>query len=132
MSTVKSLSQRNVDEIKQVFTEFGIDIPDEATKKELLVELGRLGIDNKKLKEFESKKENKLDVKEYADQENPEVEGDVVVCMKRNNTVFSWGTYRFTSTHKFVPMPKDEALKLIQAYPGFHIATRKEIQSYYK
>jgi len=129
---MKALSSRSVAEVKKVFEEFQIPVPDEANKKELLLELGRHGIDNRKLKAYEEKKENKLDVKEYEDQENPVVEGDVVVCMTRTNPVFVWKDYRFSGTRKFVPMPKDDAIELIQAYSGFHIANRKEIQSYYK
>lgn len=129
---MKALSQRSLPELKQVFEEFNIPLPADPTKKELLADLKQYGIDNKKIKAFEDKKENKLEINESDAKDQPAVEGDVVVAMTRKNPEFGWRTYKFSRTRPFAPMSKDEAIELIQEYDGFHIATREEIKRYYK
>lgn len=129
----KPLSKMNLDDLKEVFEFFGIDLPSESpTRNELLTELKRLDITNKKIQEYYGKQENKLDVDEYKDSDSQVAnDGDVVVAMTRKNAVFVWKDYHFGGKYRFLPMPKSDALELIQAYDGFHIATREEIKRYY-
>lgn len=135
MTKSKPLSQRNESELIALFLEFDIQPPDpeETTVKELRSILAEHGIDNKAIRDWESKQENQLDIKEYDGTEPTEQpSGDVVVVMQRNNPVFEWGKYKFTREAKYIPMPKDDAMNLIQKYDGFRIATREEIKRHYQ
>lgn len=126
----KPLSKKNLDELKQVFEDFDIDYPSlDPTRAELLEELKRLDITNKKIQSFYSKTESNLeDVDKFGPDQD---DNDVVVCMTRRNPVFVWKHYSFGGEVRFLPMPKEDALELIQRYSGFHIATREEIKRYY-
>lgn len=136
----KPLSQRRVEEVRQVFEDHDIPLPQTddkdgiPNKKELLAELARHGITNKTLKQFEDKPENKLDIEESKDASDKATvpTGDVVVCMTRRNPLYIWREYRFTSAKRFIPMSKEHADELIKSDDGFHIATREEIKRYYK
>lgn len=135
MTKTKSLSQRNEGELIEVFLQFDIQPPDptETTVKELRSILEEHGITNKVLRDWENKQENKLDIKEYDGREpSAQPDGDVVVVMQRNNPIFVWGKYKFSREAKYIPMPKDEAMELIQKYDGFRIATREEIKRHYQ
>ena len=127
----KTLSQRSVAELTELFDEFAINFPDSgetATKKELLSELAEAGITNAVIKQWEAKEDtdDELDVDEAL------VTGDVVVHMSRRNRLFSWRKYRFTEDTRFLPMPKADALQLIQDYEGFRIASREDIKRYFR
>ena len=128
----KTLSQRSVAELTQLFDEFAINFPDSEeapTKKELLSELAEAGITNSVIKEWESKAES---ADELNVDEEELVTGDVVVQMNRNNSLFSWKKYRFTTETRFLPMPREDAFELIQEYDGFRIASREEIKRYFR
>ena len=127
----KTLSQRSVAELSELFDEFAINFPESEeapTKKELLFELKQAGITNAVIQQWEAKTdtEDELDVDEAL------VTGDVVVHMSRRNRLFSWRKYRFTEETRFLPMPKADALQLIQDYEGFRIASREDIKRYFR
>lgn len=126
----KQLSARTVGELRDIFSEYDIDLPGNGapTKKELLQELSEKGITNKTLRDWDNK--TTADT-EPMNEEEIET-GHVVVFMNRNNPYFSWEGYQFSSIKRFLPMPKDDALRLIQTYEGFRIASGEEIKRYYK
>ena len=139
---MKPLSQRKVAEVLAVYERHGIPLPetddgDKPTQKELVAHLNTLGINNKTNKEWELKHLTTVDLddepgEDAPQQSEPEDDDMVVVMMTRRNPIFTWREYTFSPKKPFVPMPKKDALDLVQKYDGFHVAKREEIKRYYK
>lgn len=131
--TYKSLSQRDLNELLEIFREFGLDLPSETpTKQELKVALKQHGITNNDIKNWESKKDYEPNEKAYENMAVDQVTGDVIVAMDRKNAWFEYKQYKFSSERKFVPMSAEDAETLLASWTGFHKATKEEIRSYYK
>ena len=133
MTKSKSLSQRNEKELLEIFASFDIPAPDpkDTTVEDLRTILKEKGIDNKALRAWEDKQDNKLDIEEY-DGKNPEdTKGDVIVGMRRKNAFFEYRGHKFTRDRPYVPMSQEDAYALIQRYDGFYQASREEVKRYY-
>lgn len=129
---MKSLSQRNKDELVEIYTKYGLELPEVINKNELKNRLLQVyGIDNDKLKQMESKKDFSPSQESYDSIAADTVTGDVVVAMTRQNPSFTYKKYKFTQERPYVPMTQEDAEFLISRYPGFHKAIREEIKRYY-
>lgn len=130
---MKSLSQLDRTELIEFFDEFNLELPegDKPTIKSLRAKLAWYGVDNDTYKQWKDKHDFEPAEEKYEDIAVNTVTGDLVIKMDRKNAIFTWGKYKFTNTHPYVPMKKEDAERLLAKKTGFHKATREEIQRYY-
>lgn len=128
---MKPLSARKNDELIDLHTKLGLELPEpdskgKVTKKQLLLSLEQQGVDNRKVKVLESK-----EVSEQTTSNTVSTSGMAVVCMDRPNASFAYGKYKFTQIKKYVLMPEAHADELISENTGFRKASGEEVRRYY-
>ncbi|ASZ74887.1 hypothetical protein FDI69_gp073 [Rhodococcus phage Trina] len=134
---MKRISQYSKPELIALFEKYNLELPQtkpgkQPTVKEMVVQLGVYEINDETLRKMEEKHDFQPDEKTYENIAATSPSGDVVVMMTRKNPSFNFKTHKFTQERRFVPMSEEDAEQLISIWPGFHKATREEIQRYYR
>lgn len=124
---MKLISQRKREELIDLLNEFNIELPTIVTKETLKNELMLHGITDDKLRKFGTKEEL-----EKEQDKKKVLSGMVVVKMDRNNSLYQFKTYVFTKKDRMVLMSELDAKELLGSQNGFHIASREEIEQFYK
>lgn len=129
---MKKLKTMTKKELLDIYEKFDITLPeiDKPTNPELVDDLETIyGLTDEKLEEFEKKKDTELteekqgDYSQFAEND----EGQVVICMDRQNASFGIGSYTFSRERRYVPVDAETAATLL-ALPGFHKVTREELK----
>jgi len=123
-----SLESKSKPELEKLCEEYEVELPSDIriTKKIMVAALEELGVTEESLK-IMNKKEREESIQ-------PEVnfEGQVVVCMERQNPSFGFKHYKFSQEKKYVVMEETDARQLLSTTSGFRRATRDEVVRYYK
>src|SRR5574338_269206 len=131
---MKKLRYMNKDELLEVYDIFDLMVPEPdedgkpPTNEELRDDLQeRYEITDEKLKAWEEKKDVELET------DTPTIpleddEGNVVICMDRDNLSFGYGKYMFSKSARYQVVDADTAKVLLKEFDGFHRATREELK----
>lgn len=128
-----------LDELKNVAAEFGVDVPEGASKPLIVGALADEGVTFDQYVMFrDADKEEPEEVEPIEDfveapikRVRKATENDVLVKMDRMNYTFEVRGHKFTKEHPFVVMSADEAQEIFDSVPGFRIATPREASEYY-
>lgn len=128
-----SFDTLKVKELREIAESFAVDIPQKATKQEIIMVLEEEGVDFNTYAKFSDaeKIEPEKGIQgrpQQVDIRNPDT---VVVKMVRNNMSYQIGDYVFSQEHPFVPMSSDHAQRIFDSIEGFVLATPREVQEYY-
>lgn len=131
---MKKLRYMKKDELLEVYKQFDIPLPDPdedgklPTNDVLLDDLEVIyDITDDKIKAWEEKKDAELN-KEEPVLPLEDDDGNIVICMDRDNLSFGYGKYRFTKASRYQVVDAETAKALLNDYEGFHRATREELK----
>ena len=129
-----SVETLKISELKQIAEDFGVEVEDAKTKKDVIAALSEEGVTwtvyEKTIKDVEDNKEEieslpKFDPKQDLDKDT------VLVRMTRANFRYDIMGYTFTKDHPFVAMKEKDAQSIFDKEEGFRLATPKEVQDFY-
>ena len=129
-----SFETLKISELKQIAEDFGVEVEDAKTKKDVIAALSEEGVTwavyEKTIKDVEDNKEEietlpKFDPKQDLDKDT------VLVRMTRANFRYDILGYTFTKDHPFVAMKEEDAQSIFDKEEGFRLATPKEVQDFY-
>lgn len=129
-----SFETLKISELKQIAEDFGVEVEDAKTKKDVIAALSEEGVTwavyEKTIKDVEDNKEEietlpKFDPKQDLDKDT------VLVRMTRANFRYDILGYTFTKDHPFVAMKEEDAQAIFDKEEGFRLATPKEVQDFY-
>lgn len=129
-----SFETLKISELKQIAEDFGVEVEDAKTKKDVIAALSEEGVTwtvyEKTIKDVEDNKEEieslpKFDPKQDLDKDT------VLVRMTRANFRYDIMGYTFTKDHPFVAMKEKDAQSIFDKEEGFRLATPKEVQDFY-
>ena len=129
-----SFETLKISELKKIAEDFGVDIEELKSKKDIIAALSEEGVTwsvyEKTIKDINDNKEEvevlpKFDPKKQIDKDT------VLVRMTRENFRYDILGYTFTKEHPFVAMKEDDAQEIFDREEGFRVATPKEVQEYY-
>ena len=129
-----SFETLKISELKKIAEDFGVDIEELKSKKDIIAALSEEGVTwsvyEKTIKDIDDNKEEvevlpKFDPKKQIDKDT------VLVRMTRENFRYDILGYTFTKEHPFVAMKEDDAQEIFDREEGFRVATPKEVQEYY-
>ena len=131
-----SFETLKLSELKQIAEDFGVDIEEVKTKKDIIAALAEEGVTwsiyaktiNLEEDEVEDTSEEILP---KFDPKKDQPEDTVLVKMDRHNFRYDIQGFTFTKEHPFVAMNKDVAQDIFDKEEGFRLATPKEVQEFY-
>jgi len=133
-------------------TQFGVEVPETATKPQIIIALEENGVTWAMAKQFDAaaaavdveevaapapaeetdkvvlKEVTSIDVKQES---AVKVEAPVLVKMNRENPTYNVRGYTFTSTHPFVLVSPEDANFICAHEEGFSMATPAEAAAFY-
>lgn len=121
---MKKIANMRKDEIIDLFIKYNLEVPDEATKKELIVELSKNNIDDEFLETMGD------DVSPVSDGDVEPIlsESQVPVKMNRKNRLFAYGKYQWTQEKPLILVPLNVAYEIINKFDGFKILEASEVE----
>jgi hypothetical protein len=128
-----SFDTLKVAELREIADSFAVDLPNKATKQQIILALEEEGVDYNTYANFSGAEKVEIEPgpdprPQPVDVSNPDV---VLVKMTRNNMSYQIGNYVFSQEHPFVPMPSDHAQRIFDGIQGFVLATPREVQEFY-
>lgn len=129
-----SFETLKISELKKIAEDFGVDVDDLKTKKDLIAALSEEGVTwsvyEKTIKDIDDNKEE-VEVIEKFDPKKELDKDSVLVRMDRANFRYDIMGYTFTKEHPFVAMKEEDAQAIFDKEEGFRIATPREVQEFY-
>ena len=135
-----SFVQLKKDLLVQVAEDFAVDLPEDATKKDIIDRLEEDGVTWDMYKEaypsVMDQDEKDADEADAEEEVKPEVEfkapeKKVLLKMTRANGTFVVRGYTFTKAHPYLPVSEDDAVYITENIEGFKIANPRELEEYY-
>lgn len=126
----------------QVAEDFAVDLPEDATKEDIIDRLNEDGVTWSMYKEAYPSEEDQDDAGPKGDPEKDDEQepkdvdfkksvNKVLLKMTRANGTFEVRGHRFTSAHPFLPVSEDDANYILENVDGFKIASPREADEYY-
>ena len=129
-----SFETLKISELKKIAEDFGVDIDELKSKKDVIAALSEEGVTwavyEKTIKDIDDNKEE-VDVLPKFDPKKDLSKDAVLVKMTRANFRYDVMGHTFTKEHPFVAMTEDQAQAIFDREEGFRLATPKEVQEFY-
>jgi hypothetical protein len=127
-----SLQALKVSELKEIATEYGVDIAEAKNKADILAVLAEEGVTDELLNNLATvQKEELPPAPAFAGAEEIDVSDKTLVKMERMNRSYETHGYEFTQEHPFISMPMTSAMKILDTEKGFRLATPSEVKEFY-
>ena len=129
-----SFETLKISELKKIAEDFGVDIEELKSKKDIIAALSEEGVTwsvyEKTIKDINDNKEE-VEVLPVFDPNKEQDKDNVLVKMERANFRYDILGFTFTKEHPFVAMSPDKAQAIFDKEEGFRLATPKEVQDFY-
>lgn len=129
-----SFETLKLSEIKKVAEDFGVDVEDLKSKKDIIAQLAEEGVSwsvyQKTIKDVNDATEE-IEVLPKFDPKKDITSDKVLVKMERHNHRYDILGFTFTKDHPFVAMSDDNAQEIFDKEDGFRLATPREAQEFY-
>ena len=131
-----SFETLKISELKQIAEDFGVELDDLKTKKDIIAALSEEGVTwsiyEKTVKNTDEEIEDESEeILPKFDPKKDQPEDTVLVKMDRHNFRYDILGFTFTKEHPFVAMHKEAAQDIFDKEEGFRLATPKEVQEFY-
>jgi hypothetical protein len=126
-----SFDTMKISELKKIATNFGIDIPEKASKQAIILAMQDEGITYNEYAKFSGSEKVELEQPKKQGKVALEKSNTILVRMDKANPSYTVYGYTFTQEHPFVAMSEGEAQKIFDTEPGFRPATPREVQDFY-
>ncbi len=127
-----SLQALKVSELKEIATEYGVDIAEAKNKADILAVLAEEGVTDELLNNLATvQKEELPPAPTFKGAEEIDVSDKTLVKMERMNRSYQTHGYEFTQEHPFISMPMTSAMKILDTEKGFRLATPSEVKEFY-
>ena len=124
---MKKIAAMRKDELIDLLIKYNLEIPDDATKKELIDILNENNIDD----DFVSTMDDDVTPASAANVQN-DYGNKVPVKMNRANVIFIYKKYSFTKEDPIALVDIDIAYELINKFNGFKILDTSELERFAK
>jgi hypothetical protein len=129
-----SFETLKLSELKKVAEDFGVDIEELKSKKDIIAQLAEEGVSwsvyQKTVQDVNDATEE-IEVFPKFDPKKDIHEDKVLVKMDRANFRYDIMGFTFTKEHPFVAMNEKDAQEIFDGEDGFRLATPKEAQDFY-
>ena len=129
-----SFDTLKIKELKEIAEQFAVDLPEKATKQQIILLLQEEGVDYDTYAKFAEVEKEEIDLGPEPNPRKIDYKNQPVVLVKmvRENLSYQWGNYVFTRENPYMPMAESDALALFNNLPGFVLATPAEVQEFYR
>jgi hypothetical protein len=126
-----SFDTLKISELKKIAENFGVDLPEKATKQSIILTLQEEGVTHDVYNKFVDAE--KVEVKQPEEKKKISLDksSTILVKMDKMNPSYTVLGYTFTQDHPFVAMTEDDANSIFDNEPGFRPATPREVQEFY-
>ena len=129
-----SFETLKLSELKKVAEDFGVDIEELKSKKDIIAQLAEEGVSWSVYQKTVQDVNDATEEIEILPKFDPkkDISGDkVLVKMERANFRYDILGFTFTREHPFVAMNEENAQEIFDREDGFRLATPKEAQDFY-
>lgn len=126
-----SFDTMKISELKEVAQNFGIDLPEKATKQTIILALQDEGITYDTYAHFSGAEKVEIEKPKESKKVSLDKSKTILVRMDKANPSYTVYGYTFTQDHPFVAMSENEAQRIFDTEPGFRPATPREAQEFY-
>jgi hypothetical protein len=126
-----SFDTLKISELKKIAENFGVDIPEKATKQSIILALQDEGVTPDVYNKFAESEKVEITQPEEKKKVILDKASTILVKMDKMNPSYTVYGYTFTQQHPFVAMTEDDANRIFDSEPGFRPATPREVQEFY-
>ena len=130
-----SFETLKVSELKKVAEDFGVDLEQSKSKKDIIAALAEEGVSwgvyEKTIQNLEEAEDETMEILPKFDPKKEQPKDSVLVRMTRDNFRYDIMGHTFTKDHPFAVMSESDAQAIFDKEEGFRIATPKEAQEFY-